>query len=134
MSDTTVTRLPTVSYIEWGPVVAGAIAAAALAAVLHSFAAAIGLSLNSASPTWRDASFALLLLSGFYLLVAALASYGLGGYVAGFLCERNAVPADPADRELRDNFHGLLVWGLATLLTLLLVFVATSATTRLAAP
>ena len=135
MSDVTArTPIVTVSYIQWGPVVAGAIAAAALAAVLHSFAAAIGLSVGSTSPTWRDASFALLLLSGFYLLIAALASYGLGGYIAGFLCERHAAPADPEDMELRDNLHGLLVWGLATLLTLMLVFAAATATTRLAAP
>lgn len=135
MSDVT-TRPPiaTVSYIQWGPVVAGAIAAAALAAVLHSFAAAIGLSVSSTSPTWRDASFGLMLLSGFYLLVAALASYGFGGYIAGFLSERTAVLADAADTELHDHLHGLLVWALATLLSLLLVFAAATAATRLAAP
>jgi hypothetical protein len=38
-------------YPEWGPIVAGAIAAAALALVLHVFAVAIGLSVSS---TWRD--------------------------------------------------------------------------------
>ena len=135
MSDITA-RAPivTFSYIQWGPVIAGAVAAAALAAVLHSFAAAIGLSVSSTSPTWRDASFALFLLSGFYLLIVALASYSFGGYIAGFLCERTAVPADPADTELRDHLHGLLVWALATLLSLMLVFAAATATTRLTAP
>ena len=54
--------------------IAGAIAAAAVAFVLHGFAAAIGLLASSAAPTWRDASFALVFLSGLYLLLAAFVS------------------------------------------------------------
>src|ERR1700728_3546717 len=69
--------------VAWGAAIAGAIVAAALAFVLNSFGVALGLGLSSASPTWRDTSFALVLLSGLFLLLAALASYGLGGYVAG---------------------------------------------------
>src|SRR5438045_1614708 len=49
----------TVLQIQWTPIVAGGIAAAALALVLHSFAVAIGLSVSSTAPTWRDASIAL---------------------------------------------------------------------------
>src|SRR5262245_37274742 len=81
---------PSAGYVQWGPVIAGAIAAAALAVVLHAFAAAIGLAASSTSPTWRDASIALWLVSGLYLILAALASYGLGGYVAG----RTRAPLD----------------------------------------
>jgi hypothetical protein len=57
--------------------------AAALALVLHGFAAAIGLSVSSTAPTWRDASVALVLLSGLYLVLAAILSYGFGGYLSG---------------------------------------------------
>ena len=60
----------TIVGFEWTPVVAGALAAAALAFVLHSFAIAIGLSVSSTAPTWRDTSFALVLLSGLYILLA----------------------------------------------------------------
>ena len=66
------------SRIEWGPVVAGSIAAAALAFVLHGFAVAVGISVSSTAPTWRDASFALVMLSGLYLLVVAVVSYAFG--------------------------------------------------------
>jgi hypothetical protein len=59
--------------LELGPAIAGAIAATALAFVLDNFGLAIGLALSSASPTWRDTSFALVLLSGLYLVLAALA-------------------------------------------------------------
>ena len=79
----TVTETPVATgTIQWSAVFAGAVAAAAVALVLHGFAAAIGISASSAAPTWRDASFALVLLTGLYLLFAALVSYGFGGYVA----------------------------------------------------
>src|SRR3954462_11812199 len=71
--------------VYWGPVIAGALTASALASVLHAFAAAIGLAVSSTAPTWRDASIALWILSGIYLVFVALVSYGLGGYVAGLL-------------------------------------------------
>src|SRR5262249_43027380 len=58
--------------LHWTPVVAGAVAAAGLAFVLHSFAIAIGLSVSSTAPTWRDTSFALVLLSGLYVLLVAV--------------------------------------------------------------
>ena len=100
------------SGLTWGPAIAGAIAASALAFVLNSFGLAIGLALASTSPTWRDASFALVLLSGLYLVLAALASYGFGGYVAG----RMRLRYDPGELpEFKDGMHGLLVWGIATL-------------------
>jgi hypothetical protein len=118
-------------YPEWGPIVAGGIAAAALALVLHAFAVAIGLSVSSAAPTWRDASFALVLLSGLYVILAALASYALGGYLAGLMRTRLA---SREDIDLRDGLHGLLVWALATLLTAVIGVAAAQSLTRLAAP
>jgi hypothetical protein len=124
----------TFTYVQWGPIVAGALAAAALAFVLHSFAAAIGLSVSSTAPTWRDASIALLVLSGLYLILAALASYGLGGYVAGRMRSRLSAASTPDEVEFRDGGHGLLTWALATLLTGLLLIWGAQAATRLAAP
>lgn len=123
-----------VSYVQWGPVFAGAVTAAALATVLHAFAGAIGLAASSTSPTWRDASIGLWLLSGIYLILVALAAYGLGGYVAGLLRERFAPVLNADETELRDSVHGLLVWALATLITALLLLMAFSGSTRLAAP
>src|SRR5690242_5019231 len=49
--------------IHWPAIFAGAFAAAALATVLHSFAAAIGLAVSSTAPTWRDSSVALWILT-----------------------------------------------------------------------
>jgi hypothetical protein len=86
-------------YPEWGPIIAGAIAAAALSLVLHAFALAIGLAVSSTAPTWRDASFALVLLSGLYILLAAIAAFGLGGYLAGLMRARPAAPEDTDARR-----------------------------------
>jgi hypothetical protein len=85
--------------------------------ILVSFGVAIGLGVSSASPTWRDASAALALLSGLYLIIQAIVSFGFGGYIAG----RTARPA-PAlatledDGERRDGLHGLTSWALAVLI------------------
>jgi hypothetical protein len=114
--------------LHWGAVIAGAVAASALAFVLHAFAVAIGLTVSSTAPTWRDTSFALVLLSGFYLVLMALASYALGAYVAARL--RRPVAGVPDDVEFRDGMHGLVVWALATLLTGLIALAAVQATSR----
>ncbi|MDI3559549.1 hypothetical protein [Bradyrhizobium sp. Arg816] len=103
--------------IQWSSVFAGAFAAGAMSFILVGFGVAIGLGVSSASPTWRDASVALALLSGLYLIIQAIISFGVGGYIAG----RTARPA-PAlatiedDAERRDGLHGLTSWALAVLI------------------
>jgi hypothetical protein len=121
------------SDIRWGAVIAGAVAAAALAFVLEGFALGVGFSVSSTAPTWRDTSFGLVLASGFYLVLVALASYAFGGYVAA-RAYRPATAGTVEAGEFRDGLHGLVVWGLATLLTGLLALGAVQASTRLAAP
>jgi len=102
--------------IHWSSVFAGALAAGAMSFILIGFGVAVGLGVSSASPTWRDASAALALLSGFYLIIQAIISFGFGGYIAG----RTTRPA-PAlatiedDGERRDGLHGLTAWALAVL-------------------
>jgi len=99
------------SYIHWGPVIAGAVLAAASAFVLMAFAASVGLAVASPSPTWRDASIALAILSGLWILLVAIGSFALGGYLAGRVRSTWSTNAD--EIEFRDGAHGLLVWALA---------------------
>src|SRR5689334_13568569 len=106
-------------YFSWTPAVVGALTATALSAVLVAFGTAIGLGVASAAPTWRDASVALWLLSGLYLLFVAVVSFGAGGYIAGRI--RTGLPAAAADDvEHRDGLHGLAAWAIAVVLTVLL--------------
>jgi hypothetical protein len=103
-------------YLHWNPVLAGGIIAASLSFVLLSFAAAIGLAVVSPSASWRDTSATLAVLGGLWLLLTWFASFALGGYLAG----RLRVPwraAAPEEVEFRDGIHGLLVWGLAVIIT-----------------
>jgi hypothetical protein len=99
---------------------------------LHAFAAAVGISLSSTAPTWRDSSTTLTLLSGCYLILVALASYSFGAYVAA----RMRVPlANTSETtEFQDGMSGLLVWALATLLTGVFALAIAQAATRLSAP
>lgn len=120
------------SPIIWKAAFGGAVVGVGVAAVLDAFGAAIGLAVSSAAPTWRDASFALAFLSGLYLILAALVSYGVGGYVAARLRPPVLLLAD--QRELRDGYCGLTVWGLMTVASVILLALAAAAVPRLAAP
>ena len=102
------------SYIHWGPGIAGAIIAAATSFVLMSFASAIGLMVASPSPTWRDTSVWLAILSGFWIILVAVGSFALGGYVAGRV--RSTWKASSDEVEFRDGVHGLIAWALGVML------------------
>src|SRR2546421_6064710 len=107
-------------YLQWTPVIAGALGAAALSFILLTFGAAIGLGVSSTSPTWRDASAALALLSGLYVILQSIVSFGFGGYSAGGV--RGPLAASrPEEVESRDGIRGVAAWALAVLLGAMLV-------------
>jgi hypothetical protein len=122
--------------LQWTPIIAGALTATAVSSILVTFAATVGLGVSSAAPTWRDASVALWLLSGIYLILQALISFGCGGYIAG----RTRAPiaaGDVEDVERRDGLHGVAGWALAVVLGVLLaafIGMAANRPTTLTAP
>ena len=117
-------------YLQWTPIVAGAIAATALSLILVTFAAAVGLGVSSTAPTWRDTSAALWILSGIYLILQAVLSFGFGGYIAGRI-RRSALAGSTDEVEIRDGLHGLAVWALAVVLgSMLAAVVGASALSR----
>jgi len=121
-----------VSYVQWGPAIAGALTAAAVALVLDSFGAAIGLAVSSTAPTWRDSSAALQLLSGLYLMLVAIAAFGVGGYLAGRTSR--PLPGNADEVEFRDGTLGLVAWAIAVILTALTTLAAVQSFSRLYAP
>jgi hypothetical protein len=96
------------SYIQWGPTFGGGLVATAVFFVLISFAAAIGLAVSSVSPTWRDTSVGLVVLSGAWVVLTAVGSFALGGYIAGRI--RSTWRTNPDEVHFRDGLHGLVVW------------------------
>jgi hypothetical protein len=115
--------------LEWSPIVLGAMTASAVASILITFGTAIGLGVSSASPTWRDTSFALWLLSGIFLVLTALASFAGGGYLAGRTRSPYA-PAAAEDVERRDGWHGLGSWALAILIGAIIAALVGTAASR----
>jgi hypothetical protein len=114
--------------LQWTPIVVGALAASALSLILISFGAALGLGVASASPTWRDTSFALFGLSGLYLIFQALISFGCGGYFAGRVRAPYTAPGE--DLDTRDGLHGVASWALAVLLGAILASLVAFAASR----
>jgi len=90
------------------------VTAAAVSTVLLAFGSSIGLAIASPSPTWRDASVMLALLSGIWVLVIAVGSSMLGGYIAGRV--RSSWKASIDEIHFRDGVHGLLVWAMGVLI------------------
>src|ERR1700742_57945 len=79
----TATRRNGVWHFQWSPIIVGAFTATAVSSIMVTFGASLGLGVSSAAPTWRDASMALWVLSGLFLVLQALISFGCGGYLTG---------------------------------------------------
>lgn len=121
-------------FLHWTSVIAGALVAAALSIILITFGASIGLSVASTSPTWRGTSSTFVLLSGLFLLLSALVSFGFGGYIAGRL-RRTWNPGAHSDWvEFRDGAHGLTSWALGVVISVLVATAITASVSSRTAP
>jgi hypothetical protein len=119
-------------YMQWGPAFCGAVIAAAAFFVLMTFASAIGLAVTSVSPTWRDTSVGLTVLSGAWVVFSAVGSFALGGYITGRVRTRWEAPVD--EIHFRDGLHGLLTWGLAIIIGAAMTWVAAETLSLAAKP
>jgi hypothetical protein len=103
------------SAVSWAAIAAGGIAAAALTLVLLVFGAGMGFSAISPWPNSGVSSGTFKVGAGIYLIVVAMLSSTIGGYVAGRLRTKwTGLHTDEV--AFRDTAHGFLAWGLATLL------------------
>jgi hypothetical protein len=119
------------SFIEWGPILAGALTAAALSFVFLTFGAAIGLSVVSPWPSSGVSARTFSALAVFWTLVQQIAAFLAGGYIAGRLRTRWAeLNAD--EIEFRDGLHGALVWALGICIGAALLLATAGAATRAA--
>ena len=110
------------SHVEWSPVFAGALAAAALSSVLLAAGASLGLSLISAYPDQSHARSAGTLAAAWSLIVT-IGSFMLGGYIAGRM-RSSWHEGGPDEVAFRDGMHGFLVWSLGIVASALLVMLA----------
>jgi hypothetical protein len=106
---------PAVAGISWASVAAGAIVACALTFVLLAFG--VGLGLSVVSP-WAGAGISATTFkigTGLYLIVIAMLSSSIGGYIAGRLRTR-WIGVHSDEVYFRDTAHGFVAWALASVL------------------
>jgi hypothetical protein len=103
------------SAVSWKAIFAGTIASAALTLVLVAFGVGVGFSVIS---PWNGSGISATTFTigaGIYLIVIAMLSSTIGGYLAGRL--RSKWPTvHEHERYFRDSAHGLLVWALSTVI------------------
>ena len=110
--DTTGAVLNSVSYVEWPSIFVGAVVALAVGFVLLTFGSAVGLSAVSPWTSTRASVAAVSIGAGFWMMLANVWAFGLGGYFAGRMRHRRS-GAPQTEVEFRDGAHGVAVWGLA---------------------
>jgi hypothetical protein len=103
------------SAVKWGPIIAGAFAAATLTFILMLLGSGLGLSMVSpwSEPGASVTTFAV--STAVWLVVVQWLSSGLGGYLTGRL-RTKWVGIHTDETYFRDTAHGFLAWALATLL------------------
>jgi hypothetical protein len=106
---------PSVAGVSWAAVAAGAVVSCALTLVLLAFG--IGLGLSVVSP-WSGAGVSATTFkigTGLYLIVIAMLSSSIGGYIAGRLRSR-WVGVHSDEVYFRDTAHGFIAWAFASVL------------------
>src|SRR5450631_20066 len=104
---------PSVTGISWAAVAAGAIVSCALTLVVLAFG--IGLGLSVVSP-WSGSCVSATTFkigTGLYLVVIAMLSFSIGGYMAGRLRSR-WIGVHGDEVLFRDTAHGFIAWAFAT--------------------
>ncbi len=116
---TTTTAVPVETvpfrYLDWGPVILGALGAAAMSVVLLAFGSALGLSVVSPYAYAGISAKGAAILAAVYLALVMVASFAAGGYIAG----RMRSPwrtTDETESHFRDGAHGFGVWSIGVLL------------------
>jgi hypothetical protein len=105
-----------VSAVSWASVAAGAVVAAAVSLAL--FALGAGLGLASESP-WADSGVSATTFtnaSGIYLVIVAVMSSAIGGYLAARL-RTKWTGIHSNEVFFRDTAHGFIAWAFATVLS-----------------
>jgi hypothetical protein len=120
------------SYVDWAAIIAGAVLATAISFVLITFGSALGLSLTSPYEGESTSLWGIALAAGLWLLWVQVSAFGAGAYITGRL-RRRAYDATEHESDIRDGSHGLLVWGVGTLLGAFIALSSLGAATTTAA-
>ncbi len=113
------------SAVSWGAVLAGGVAAASLTIVLLVFGTAMGFAAVSPWSGRGISATTFKISAGIFLVVTAMLSSTVGGYIAGRL-RTKWTGAHSEEVLFRDTAHGFLAWGFATVLGVAILGAATT--------
>ncbi len=103
------------SGVSWAAILAGATTSAAVSLILLAAGSAMGLASLSLAPGSGASAAAFTVGAAIWLVIMQWVASGLGGYVAGRLRTKwTGIHSDEV--FFRDTAHGLLAWGVATIL------------------
>lgn len=111
--------------ISWAAVLAGAAVSLALTLVMLTLGAGLGLSMVSPWAGSGVSATTFKISTGLYLIVIAMISSSLGGYIAGRL-RYGWATARPDEVYFRDTAHGFVTWAVASVFGALLLGSAAS--------
>lgn len=103
------------SYLEWSPILGGAVLSVAISTIMAAFGSAIGLSLVSAETSRSTSMTALAVIGALWALWVTVSACGAGGYLAGRM-RKPITTSSASERGVRDGAHGLVVWAVGALL------------------
>lgn len=106
---------PSVAGVSWAAVAAGAIVSCALTLVLIAFGTGLGLSVVSPWTGSGISATTFKIGTGLYLVVVAMLSSSIGGYIAGRLRSR-WIGVHGDEVYFRDTAHGFVAWAFASVL------------------
>jgi hypothetical protein len=101
--------------VSWPAIVAGAVVACAVTLVLLAFGTGLGLTMVSPWAGSGVSATTFKITTGIYLVVIAMISSSLGGYIAGRL-RSGWTGVRPDEVYFRDTAHGFVAWALASVL------------------
>lgn len=119
------------SYLEWGPIIGGAVAAASLSFLLLTFGGAIGLSLTSPLPETGARLWVIGLAVAWWMVLVQIGSFAAGGYLAGRM--RSRWSDTSPESGFRDSTHGFMVWAVGVLCGAVVLAVVGLSTAKTAA-
>ncbi len=100
-------------YLEWGPIIGGAVGAASLSFLLLTFGGAVGLSLTSPWPDTGARLWVVGLAIAWWMVLVQIGSFAAGGYLAGRM--RSRWSDSTLESGFRDSTHGFMVWAVGVL-------------------
>ena len=94
------------SAFTWGVVIAGALAAWAVAFILVSLGTGVGLAIST--PYSGPSTTAMTIAGAIWLVFSQTVAYAAGGYLAARLRIRDHIPGP--ETKFRDAAHGFMAW------------------------